>query len=378
MAINDGNTFDPSRRIRAALGEEFSNNLEGEAIARLSAAMASNGMRKTTDYTEEEDNEMAFDKIKNIAKNIVHTNPAPDQNVDPVGLNGQVGEERVAIRKEACEEAKVKFDQIISKKSFGQSVMTSFGINTKVEKKDIPSEIAVFCAKNATKLVQNDFIETAFRYGNNKRIVSCAAFGTVMNFGAQMILSGDSRVEGMFNQNVITSAEAQMIKKAIKKERVKYAAQHTAATVVIPSLIKFGIDKIAGDKIRDNKILSAATSYCVLSEIGNISLKLARRAAEKKAIANFNNTAVTITENDPIDAYKTMAKIATNCAINETICDSIGGALMGSTIAFGSVKYVNENETASVVNKFVSKPASVKPEKVEVKPAVTTSEKKTA
>lgn len=380
MAINDGNSFDPSKRIRAALGEEYSNNLEGEAIARLSAAMASNGMRKTTDYTEEEDNDMSFDKIKNIVKNIVHTNPAQEQNVDPVGLNGQVGEERIAIRKEACEKTKTKFNEIISKKSFGQNlVIATTGVNFKNPKKEIASDVAVTIAKNVEKMVQNDMMEAAFRYGNNKGIISCAAFNTVMNFGVQTITSNDSRVNNMFDQNVITSAEAQMIRKTIKTERIKYAAQHTVATVIIPSIIKFGIDKLAGDKIRNNKVLSTVTSYGVLSEIGNVSLKLVRRAAEKKAISKFNNTDVTINENDPIEAYTTMAKIATNRTINESICESAGGALIGSIVGFNAVKYVNDVDTSHIVNNFVSKQAAPKPavKNVEAKP-VATSEKKTA
>ena len=35
MAINDGNTIDPSRRIRAVLGEEFTANVEADALNRI-------------------------------------------------------------------------------------------------------------------------------------------------------------------------------------------------------------------------------------------------------------------------------------------------------------------------------------------------------
>ena len=45
MAINENNegrmVFDPSKRIRVALGEEFTTDLQADATRRLAAAMAS-------------------------------------------------------------------------------------------------------------------------------------------------------------------------------------------------------------------------------------------------------------------------------------------------------------------------------------------------
>ena len=51
MAINNGigggHTFDPSKRIRAKLGEDFVQSVESEAIDRLAEAMATTATKTT-------------------------------------------------------------------------------------------------------------------------------------------------------------------------------------------------------------------------------------------------------------------------------------------------------------------------------------------
>ena len=378
MAINDGG-FDPSKRIRMTLGEEYSSNLETEAINRLSMAMASNGMRRTenSNTNEELEENMDFDRIKNIAKNIKHTNPI--DNADPINLEGKSSEERIAIRKEAFNVTETKFNDFIGKKSFGKKIISSVsGITIGGSKKEVSSEFISFGINNAVKFVQNNSMEAAHRFGSLKGIGITTSVNVVCDFISQSLISGNTYgVSELFDKNVITSAEAHAISKVIRNEKVKYAAQHTLATVIIPSVVKFGINKIAGEKIRDNDLLSAVTSYGLLSELGNIGLKFVRRRAEKKYINNVDKSGFKIDEATPISAYNTIARIAINHSINETICDTLPGSAIGSIVGHKSVTFdipKEENEITTVVNEYVSeKPKKVKETKKD-EPVVSTEE----
>ena len=341
MAINDTRTFDPSRRIRAALGEEYTNNLEGEAIARLSAAMASNAIRKTKDYTEEEDNDM---RIKEIVGKIVHTNPVKpvEPAKDPVGLEGTTGSDRSAIRVAAYDSACKELDTMLTNDPFKNKIVKACtGIDLSGDKKSKVSEAVKFALKNTSKIVVNNAMETSLKYGNKNGIIACSAIAAGTNMFGQMFFStNDAKINSMFDPNVITSAEADLIRSTIRKEKFKFAAQHTVATVVAPAAVKLLINKVAEEKISNNKILSVATSFGVLSGIGELGLKAVRKISEKKQLKKLKEElakSYEFAEVDPIAGYGTIAKVATNHMINSTICDTALGATIGSVIGNGCV-----------------------------------------
>ena len=341
MAINDASTFDPSRRIRAALGEEYTNNLEGEAIARLSAAMASNAIRKTGDYAEEEDNEM---HIKEIVSKITHTNPKPTEPAkDPIGLEGKDPSDRSAIRLSAYTTSCDSLESFTTKDPFGRGLVKSFtGINLSSDKKTKTSDVVKFALKNTSKFVVNNAMETSLKYGNTKGILACSAISVGVNLVESMFFSvNENTINELFDPNIITSAEANLIRNTIRKEKVMYAIQNSAATVIAPAAIKFGINHFFGEKIENNKLLSAVTSFGVLSEVGNVGLKLTRKAIEKKQLKNLReelNKTYDFAETDPIGGYSTIAKVATNHSINGTVCDTIPGGVLGSIVGNNSVK----------------------------------------
>ena len=91
MAINENNegriVFDPSKRIRAALGEEFSTDLQADATRRLAAAMASASVIRSPGELEIDPQEENMKRLRNIHSTITHTNPIkpnPVQTEAPV------------------------------------------------------------------------------------------------------------------------------------------------------------------------------------------------------------------------------------------------------------------------------------------------------
>ena len=346
MAINDAGTFDPSRRIRAALGEEYTNNLEGEAIARLSAAMASNAIRKTKDYTEEEDKDM---RIKEIVGKIVHTNPVKptEPAKDPVGLEGTTGEDRSAIRSSAYGVACNNLNNILAPVSAkNYFIKNTTGIDLTGDKKSMVSDVVKFALKNTSKIIVNDAMETSLKFGNKNGILACSAIASGANMFGQMFFSlNEEKINDMFDPNVITSAEANLIRSTIRKEKFKFAVQHTVATVVVPTAIKAVINKVADEKINNSKILTAATSFGVLSGVGEIGLKIARKISEKKQLKNLKEElakSYDFTEVDPIEGYGTIAKVAPNHLINSSICDTVMGATIGSLAGNNCVTKTHE------------------------------------
>lgn len=376
MAINDTSTFDPSRRIRAALGEEFSNNLESEAIARLSAAMASNAIRKPVDenYTEEDEHEM---HIRNIASKIVHTNPINknEEAKDPVGLEGKSETDRVSIRTEAYKKSCDAFTAIIENKSKISTIKrATTGFSPNVSTK---SNVLNLVAQSATKYVVNNCMEAALTVNDNGALAACSVIAAGANvFGQYFFSANNEELNNMFDPNVITSAEANIIRSTIRNEKLKYAVQHTAATLIVPAAIKYGINHIAGEAIKNNTTLKVATSFGVLSEIGNVGLKVTRKIIEKKELKKVKEELAKVydfTNLDPIGGYGTLAKAATIHNINSNLFGHVGGAIVGSLNGYKSVGDLKEDIKGPEIPVQVEEKPVVK---VEEKPKVESTPKK--
>ena len=95
-SINGQNTYDPSKRRKAAFGNQEAINLHAEAVARMTQAMNSTALRNRTEFVEENNDR---DRISNMVKNISHTNPTEPQsnnvsisqnnNVNTVSMNAE-------------------------------------------------------------------------------------------------------------------------------------------------------------------------------------------------------------------------------------------------------------------------------------------------
>jgi hypothetical protein len=387
MAINtiNGRTvFDPSKRIKAALGEEYAENVKQEAIERLSQAMASNGIRKRDEYIEEnaeENNDMRLRDI--LRKNTTHTNPS-QQTIEAMASTNP--DEILKIRQNTVVESQNALNAMIYNNSNVNKVIKSVtGFGTDCNKSENARQLINSSLRNISAWVVNDAMETTFRLNNSKYIGISTVIGASVDFCANAGWAGNTtRVKNLFDPKCITQAELNDINKTISKEKIKYGLEHAAASVVIPSAVKFGLNKIVGKKFENNKIFNVATSFGLLSEIGKVSLNLIRRSTEKKAIQNAASKSYNISsEYDvPVKAYSDVAKIAINHTINECMDDTLIASTFGSIVGFNSVviETPKMSTTSKAIEAFKAKdniPTIVEPVTVATPKPTTTSSKTT-
>lgn len=395
MAINENSegriVFDPSKRIRAALGEEFSTDLQADATRRLAAAMASASVIRSPGELEIDPQEENMKRLRDIHSTITHTNPIkpnPVQNEAPVNrMETMEPEERAKTRSIAFMESERVCSKLMEKKSFAENLVrktTGFGIHDSATE-NVAHAIALGL-KNFAACASADAIETTFRMKNDKNVgiavgVSAGIDAIVTSWTA----ANGARISKIFDPDVITSTEAQNISKTIAKEKVKYGIQHAVAAVVAPAVVKYGIDKAVGDKIENNKIGQILTSFGALSEVGKVTLNLVRRAKEAKASKeDAKNVSITDSLDTPVNEYNIIAKHAINRIINETVDDTVFGTVLGSIIGYKSVEYVSEpvqNTTANKISEYMnSVEKKVEPEvkaveEPKVKPAASSTKK---
>lgn len=368
MAINENNegriVFDPSKRIRAALGEEFSTDLQADATRRLAAAMASASVIRSPGELEIDPQEENMKRLRDIHSTITHTNPIkpnPVQTEAPVNhMETMEPEERAKTRSVAFMESERECSKLVEKKSFVENIVrktTGFGIHDSATE-NVAHAIALGL-KNFASCASADAIETTFRMKNDKNVgiavgVSAGVDAIVTSWTA----GNGARISKIFNPDVITSTEAQNISKTIAKEKVKYGIQHAVAAVVAPAAVKYGLNKCVGDKIENNKVAQILTSFGALSEVGKVTLNLVRRANEAKASkAAAENVSITDSLDTPVSEYNNIAKHAINRIINETVDDTVFGTVLGSIIGYRSVEYVSEpvqNTTANKISEYMN------------------------
>lgn len=387
MAINENHegriVFDPSKRIRAALGEEFSTDLQADATRRLAAAMASASVIRSPGELEIDPQEENMKRLRDIHSTITHTNPIkpnPVQNEAPVNrMETMEPEERAKTRSVAFMESERECSKLIEKKSFAENLVrktTGFGIHDSATE-NVAHAIALGL-KNFASCASADAIETTFRMKNDKNVgiavgVSAGIDAIVTSWTA----GNGARISKIFDPDVITSTEAQNISKTIAKEKMKYGIQHAVAAVVAPAVVKYGIDKAVGDKIENNKIAQVLTSFGALSEVGKVTLNLVRRAKEAKASKEAaENVSITDSLDTPVNEYNNIAKHAINRIINESVDDTVFGTVLGSVIGYKSVEYVSDpvqNTTANKISEYMN--SVEKAEEPKVKPAASSTKK---
>lgn len=387
-SINGKNVFDPSRRIKAALGEEYAENVKQEAIERLSQAMASSGIRKRDEYIEENEEENNDMRLRDLVrKNTTHTNPSEQTIAKDKAYNA---DETLKLRQEGIVKSqKMLNNMLCGKSTVNKVVKMTTGYGTDCNKSENIRQAINSSVRNISTWIVNDAVETTMRLNNSKYIGLATAIGAGVDFIANAGWAGNTtRVKNLFDPNVITQSEINDVNKTISKEKVKYGLQHAAAAVVAPAAIKYGINKIVGKKFENNKLYNIATSFGVISEVGKVSLNLIRRSAEKKDIAAAGPKQYDISSevNVPIKAYKDIAKIAINHTINECVDDTIIGGAFGSITGFKSVvfKTPEVSATTKAVEAFKAKdsiPTIVEPVSVSTPKTTTaksTSSKKSA
>lgn len=354
MAINSrtegGHQYDPSKRIRMSLGEEFVANVEAESTERLAQAMASTAV-KNNGREYEEENDM---RIKDLFKKTQHTTTA-GQDIQNQA-NTKIDAENVRESQSSLNErlgnvklAEQRLTNMISKKSMPETIIReASGFGIKDNAKQNTTHAINFAIKNAVSFIEADLIEPIVggydpENGKDKFKAVAAATGVsaILDM-ASSLCTNNQRINSVFDQNAISASESAIIKSTIKKEKIKYAAEHTAAGVILPTLAKIGLTKVIGaEKIEKNKALKALTSFGTLSTIGKVSLSGIRKVAEKKQIAKINSQEYAVTNNAPTTHYANLAKIATNHVLNEGLDNTLIGTTLGTVAGLTATPIIN-------------------------------------
>lgn len=360
MAINDknggGHTFDPSKRIRATLGNDFVNSVETEALDRLAEAMATTATKTTNSQTNiEETQEMG---IREMFGKITHTSPRAEElkraNADKVEAKAQefdrIDAERAEAAKEAnATESNIETEEIsIPKPSKVETlVRATTGIGLKDTKRQNLNMIGKNLIRSASSFVTTDVMETSFRYNmyNEHELLNvgiAAGVSTAIDFAATVFTTPSiNRVmkimsdTGIDQYRALPVEEYQQVVSVAKKEGIKYATEHAVSGVILPTAIKYGVSKLVGhDKIESSKILKIATSFGAISTATKFGLTAIRNVAGKK-----------IPENPT--SIKQVAKVAANVAINEQIDPTLAGTVLGSIVGYNSVGFSYGNNTVN-------------------------------
>lgn len=343
--VGGGHTFDPSKRIRASLGDEFVASVETEAIERLAEAMATNAKKSdgnTEEYVEE-NNDMGG--IRSMFNNIKHTTPKAD--------------ELKAANAERVEQKLQQFENtpnpITVKPTMLENVVrATTGLGIKDSKKHNLAQITSNAIRAAGSFVTTDAMETTFRFNRYrddklKNVGIAAGVSSAIDFAATYLGSANiDRVTklitdtGVYDYSYLTMEDMATIKKVANKEKLVYAAEHVAAGIVVPTVAKLLLSKYVGDdKLESSTLLKSATSFGALSTASKLGLTAIRNVVANKT-----------TPNHPTD-LSAMAKVAAKVAINEQLDPTLVGTIAGSIVGYNSVEF--ENPTKSKLQEFKDK-----------------------
>lgn len=361
MAINNDGVFDPSKRIRATLGEEFTANVEADALNRIvsQANIEGNSEQKITGPVRNQ-----FDPSEIMSK-IEHSNPRNN-------VKSQLNNASNISRNEALNNTVEKFkDMRMDNRSVPAKIlMKTTGFDKAKSRAENITNVGCTLA-NITTGVTLQYIADDYIRKNNKfvNVVGAGLAGAAIDFASSYWFSGNKdTVEGLFDPNGITSAEANIINKAIRKEHLVYASEHTLIGYVAPLVMSKTFNKILPEKAKNNKLVGTITSFGVLSSVSKLALQGIRTLKTNKDINALNGCSYAITEGQPCEAYEIIAKYAARSSIDGQIDGSIYGSV-GAAIGKSIMGVAKEktNEKPALVKLEIKEPVkkeTVKAEKV--------------
>ena len=361
MAINNDGVFDPSKRIRATLGEEFTANVEADALNRIvsQANIEGNGEQKITGPVRNQ-----FDPSEIMSK-IEHSN----HNRNKPQFNNASSN---VSRNEALNNTVEKFKAMrMDNRSMPAKVlMKTTGFDKARSRAENITNIGCTLA-NITTGVTLQYLADDYLRKNNKfvNVAGAGLAGAAIDFASSYWFSGNKdTVEGLFDPNGITSAEANIINKAIRKEHLVYASEHTLFGYVAPLVMSKTFNKILPEKAKNNKLVEAITSFGVLSSISKLTLQGIRTLKTNKDINTLNGCSYAITEGQPCEAYEIIAKYAARSSIDGQLDGSIYGnvgAVIGrSIVSMAKEKTVEKPALVKLEIKEPAKKETIKAEKV--------------
>lgn len=333
--INGKNEFDPTKKVRAVLGNDFVDEVEAEALAKLSAA--SKAAVVSNNVYEEPGSETAKPMgPADWVKQIKHTNPIVKPNEEKF-INET--DEGVEVRRmTGIEEARKLHEEFVCKKGLITNVKSGvFGINPNSTTSETVTSIVNTAIRGFCGFATNDIIETSFGMNDNKKLLTGIGVGAALDvIGSYGATVNNKTLKKFFNENNITKAESDVINAEIRKEKIKYTAEHLAAAVVIPAAAKFGIDKLVKEKNSD--AMDLALSFGTLSTIGKITLQVIRKINDSKLEAELAETSYKVPASGPNPYYKNLAKAMTHRLCNNQIDATIVTGAAGTYLGYKSGK----------------------------------------
>lgn len=356
MAINDGNTIDPSRRIRAVLGEEFTANVEADAFNRIVSQANVEGNVKSNNPTGPVRNDN-FDASEYMNR-IVHSNSTK------VGVNGVkphpvTNESRSVALNKTFEQ----FKSTIMMKDRSKAAKVTMKLTGFDKSKSRAENITnAGCAlANISTGVTLQYLSDSYLHKsknfNTKNILGVGVVGSLVDFASAYWFSGNKdTVEGLFDPNNISSAEADIINKAINKEKFKYAVEHVGIGFIAPFAASNTLNKFLPEKVKNNGIVKTLTSFGTLSAVSKTVLQSVRNFKDIKDLNTIDGCSYSITEGQPCEAYEIIAKYATRKSINGQLDASIYGNIGG--VAVTSISNIIKNKKVDG-NTEVVKPSTL-------------------
>ena len=333
--INGKNEFDPTKKVRAVLGNDFVDEVEAEALAKLSAASKAAVVSKNV--YEEPGSEAAKPMgPADWVKQIKHTNPIVKQNEEKF-INET--DEGVEVRRmTGIEEARKLHEEFVCKKGLITNVKSGvFGINPNSTTSETVTSVVNTAIRGFCGFATNDIIETSFGMNDNKKLMTGIGVGAALDvIGSYGATVNNKTLNKFFNENNITKAESDVINAEIRKEKIKYTAEHLAAAVVIPAAAKFGIDKLVKEKNSD--AMDLALSFGTLSTIGKITLQVIRKINDSKLEAELAETSYKVPASGPNPYCKNLAKAVAHRLCNNQIDATIVTGAAGTYLGYKSGK----------------------------------------
>ena len=329
MAINDGNSIDPSRRIRAVLGEEFTTNVEADALNRIVSQANVEGNVKSNNPTGPVRNDK-FDASEYMNR-IVHSNSTK------VGVNGDKPHPITnASRNEALNKTFTQFKSSVMMEDRSKSskvIMKLTGFDKSKSRAENITNTGCVLANITTgatlQYLSDSYLHKSENF-NTKNILGVGIVGSMVDFASAYWFSGNKdTVEGLFDPNNISSAEADLINKAINKEKFKYAVEHVGIGFIAPFAASNTLNKFLPEKAKNNGVIKALTSFGTLSALSKTVLQSVRNFKDIKDLKTIDGCSYSITEGQPCEAYEIIAKYATRKSINGQLDASIYGNIGG-------------------------------------------------
>jgi len=326
MAINDLKELDPSKRIRATLGEEFVSNVEADALKRI-VSQANIETKKEAAPTGPVRND--FDVTEHMNR-IVHSNP-----VTPT--SGNTSPVTSFSREQALKNTCAMFENMSMKNRSpaAKFLMTATGFDKSRSRAENITNAGCLIGQVTSGVAVEHLADVIAKSNNGskaKNIATAGIAGGIIDFAGAYLFSGNKdTVEGLFDPNNISQAEANIINKAILNEKLKYAAEHTAIGFIAPYAVSNILNKTLPEKVKSNGVVNALTSFGALAAVSKTVLNGVRVYKDAKDIKTLDGVTYSIVDGQPCEMYEAVAKYATRRSIDNHIDASIYGNLGGLT-----------------------------------------------